>query len=471
MKRLSIFFITTIIAGSAFIYLWIQNPLYAFVGAVVFFVFMLVGLALIFNRPQTSNPAERELLEPRRTGEFRRIDESDLPEASWEDEPSSKKDTLEPPAQQQLYAGSPPPAPPTPAPVVERRRTSRDNDDSTQPFQTIPDSDISGELSNTEVEFSDADDEPVSLEITEEVEESEPSTEHSTSTPLDTVQFSAFYPRQASTNREYGLYVYAHLPDALISDDIQQFASDLGGRIPKATVAKDHAEIEVDAMLSVMVSSEQLTFNQVGVMQQWQHPFVRFDFRFTAHDNDIDDLAIGRIAIMLGLIEIASIDFQVLVIPEDTFAKVNAMPQDPRYDREFINSQPINVYQDIFISYSRKDTFIAEQYRAVQKMIGNTVFMDTHSIRAGEDWERALQRAIDKADIFQLFWSEHSAESEHVRFEWQYALQHRCPETNCVQFIRPAYWSKPLPPIPEELSHLHFAYIELDEENFSLHHD
>jgi hypothetical protein len=121
-------------------------------------------------------------------------------------------------------------------------------------------------------------------------------------------------------------------------------------------------------------------------------------------------------------------------------------------------------YQGIFISYSRKDDRVVRMYQRVQKAVGNDVFIDTDSIRPGEGWEAALAKAIDTADIFQLFWSENSATSSSVRDEWDYALNHRCLETRCVGFIRPVYWSKPMPAAPDELRHLNFRYVPLLEE-------
>jgi hypothetical protein len=85
-------------------------------------------------------------------------------------------------------------------------------------------------------------------------------------------------------------------------------------------------------------------------------------------------------------------------------------------------------------------------------------------VAKGEDWRSALASAIDQSDIFQLFWSDNSAGSPNVRDEWEYALQHKCPETRCVGFIRPVCWNDPIKPSPpEELGHLNFKYVPLDE--------
>jgi hypothetical protein len=276
-------------------------------------------------------------------------------------------------------------------------------------------------------------------------------------------QFTAYYTRQTVANTAYGFYVYAHLPDALISADIQQFAADLGGRIPKPAIAKQTATLKEGATLTAMVQCDALQFNQIGIIKKWQSPFVRFDFRYTAPESLIDEFVEGRIAIMLGMIEIASIDFQTLITAPKTINFINTMPDNPLTQANFEPTNPASMYQKIFISYSRKDTVVAEQYRKAQIMMGNTIFMDTYTIRAGEDWEEALKRFIREADVFQLFWSEYSATSEHVKFEWVYALNECCSETRCVGFIRPAYWKKPLPSPPAELGHLHFAYVPQEE--------
>ena len=51
MKRFIFGTLASIILFAAFAFLWISNPLYAFVGAIVFLVFMIVGFAFLMNLP------------------------------------------------------------------------------------------------------------------------------------------------------------------------------------------------------------------------------------------------------------------------------------------------------------------------------------------------------------------------------------------------------------------------------------
>jgi hypothetical protein len=64
---------------------------------------------------------------------------------------------------------------------------------------------------------------------------------------------------------------------------------------------------------------------------------------------------------------------------------------------------------------------------------------------------------IHNADVFQLFWSSNSMESDFVRHEWEYALGLRRPS-----FIWRVYWEEPMPRQPdrglppEDLATVHF---------------
>jgi hypothetical protein len=143
-------------------------------------------------------------------------------------------------------------------------------------------------------------------------------------------------------------------------------------------------------------------------------------------------------------------------------APTPSQPENPLAAAQ-LATQNATIYQKIFVSYSRKDKEVVETYRLAQLARGDDVFMDTYSIRTGEQWQAALANAIAQVDIFQLFWSENSEESKNVRDEWMYALEHRCPDNKCVAFIRPVYWDKPLVSPPSELGHLNFRYVPLDE--------
>src|SRR5258708_25933558 len=107
-------------------------------------------------------------------------------------------------------------------------------------------------------------------------------------------------------------------------------------------------------------------------------------------------------------------------------------------------------YDRVFASYSHKDTLVVLAYKDFAKARGDILYWDRDSLLAGQNWREALKDFINDAEIFQLFWSSHSAKSEYVRWEWEYALNLK----RDVGFIRPFSWKNSPPTLPKELAHL-----------------
>ena len=182
----------------------------------------------------------------------------------------------------------------------------------------------------------------------------------------------------------------------------------------------------------------------------------------------MDDLIQGRIAIRIGGVEVSHIKFAIEIIANpDKAVHGSPLPENVLAAAE-TTSTSSGMYQTIFVSYSRRDVEVVETYRMAQLALGNVVFMDTYSIRSGQNWQAALAHAIQSADVLQLFWSEHSAASVNVKAEWDYALKYKCPDSRCEEFIRPVYWNMPLAaPPPGELAHLNFKYVPLAQSSSS----
>jgi hypothetical protein len=270
------------------------------------------------------------------------------------------------------------------------------------------------------------------------------------------VQFTAFYPQQAQANQRYAIYVYAHreqLRTAIVAD-AQQFEDRLTDR-PSAATSGSELRLVRDARLSVHLDAETIGFYPSQQTQLWNGDWVRFGFAFTMPDDGASVLVTAHIAV--EGVDMASIQFTIDAVTKPTNALHRALMDD-------INSaQVAQTYRKIFVSYSRRDTHVVKAFRTVQMMTGDEVLMDTFSLRPGEQWRAGLARLIASADVFMLFWSRHSAASDNVRDEWDYALKHRCPETRCSTFIRPVYWEQPLVSPHVDLGHLHFRYVPLTQ--------
>ena len=279
--------------------------------------------------------------------------------------------------------------------------------------------------------------------------------------------FSAYYPRNAYAERKHGLYVYAAVQtedvQAEVKADVSRFKLELGGDVPRPRVAKQTHDIPTGTRITVTPESDELEFEPASLTKRWRGRWTQFAFDFYPSAAIANDEAFVRVSVQIEGIEIAHIKAGIEIHPADHAPTEPeptpaALTDNPLLAQKLI-AQEITPYQRIFVSYSRKDTRIARQYKLAQMALGNDVFLDVDNLRSGENWQAGLARAIDEADIFQLFWSQNSAASQYCRYEWEYALQTRCSDLACEGFIRPVYWEKPLPDVPDTLGLLNFKYV------------
>lgn len=109
-----------------------------------------------------------------------------------------------------------------------------------------------------------------------------------------------------------------------------------------------------------------------------------------------------------------------------------------------------------FASYASED-----RERVVERVLGMKawepprldVFLDFHTMRAGERWRERLAAEISARERFLLFWSRAARASSHVRSEWELAL-----ELGGLDSITPVPLELPhVAPPPAQLEELHFA--------------
>lgn len=76
----------------------------------------------------------------------------------------------------------------------------------------------------------------------------------------------------------------------------------------------------------------------------------------------------------------------------------------------------------VFISYARADLNYAQALEQVLHADTVEVWRDQHSLYGGELWPKKIGEAIADCEVVLLLWSEHSAASHFVEFEWTTAL-------------------------------------------------
>ncbi|MCP4663667.1 MAG: TIR domain-containing protein [bacterium] len=267
----------------------------------------------------------------------------------------------------------------------------------------------------------------------------------------DEVGFRAYLPRALPVGERRKLLVYAHLAAALAAVE-----SDAGQVLGKE--AKDYRRAEDQAStaiapgteITVVPQGEGLVFDPPQARITWSGDWQRADFEMAATGERVGHVIEGSIACYVGPLLIADLRLPVVVPGAGEEVAADDAEQD---------SQSARMYQAIFASYSHADTAVVEAMETACKALGMDYLRDVMTLKSGQQWSDELLHMVERADIFQLFWSATASQSPYVEQEWQHAL--KLAERKGAAFIRPIYWQKPLAPVPGNLSHLHFAPVEL----------
>ena len=76
----------------------------------------------------------------------------------------------------------------------------------------------------------------------------------------------------------------------------------------------------------------------------------------------------------------------------------------------------------VFISYSRRDFYFAQDARMKLEAADVEVWTDTLNLRAGDDWKREIDRGIDECAALLVVLSPNSTASSYVTYEWASAM-------------------------------------------------
>lgn len=276
--------------------------------------------------------------------------------------------------------------------------------------------------------------EPINVKPPPEAEETE-------------ISFTAYHPKEGKAETWYTLLVYTHLLSAF--KNVQQDSKRFGGQLSGLREVKSTSSTRITRgnEITVIPVCNGITFNPRKLNFEWLEDYHRTEFRFLADKSLQDDAAKGSIDFYVGPVIIGSLKFVMLFDNNINRSLVYQEEQSAMYRKD-----------KIFISYSHKDTDIVLTFKKVHQATGYDVLIDIENLRSGQEWNAELMHWIDRADIFQLFWSANSKESNYCRQEWKHALKR-----GTEGFVRPVYWQKPIPDPPKELSKYHFQYIDLHD--------
>jgi WD40 repeat protein/serine/threonine protein kinase len=280
----------------------------------------------------------------------------------------------------------------------------------------------------------------------------------------ENVQFTVYRPQKIKPQKWYRMLAYAHLserpPDADEDelDPIAQMEEEAERILGEKELANYRSSTE-DSLQAVprqgeitfVPFMEGVEFNPPSSSFFWHESVHHREFRMRASSALDGKVARGRVSIFLGTILLAEINLQI---------KVDSLSAMDARKTPIVPEAPARPYRKIFPSYSPEDREIVAQIEHYAQATGDKFMREVYELRAGDDWKKWMQEAIEQADIFQLFWSTNSMRSQNVKWEWECALRLGRPN-----FIRPTYWENPLPQSlaenlpPPELRDLHFQHV------------
>jgi hypothetical protein len=289
----------------------------------------------------------------------------------------------------------------------------------------------------------------------------------------ENVQFTVYRPRAVEPLKWFPLLAFAHLeelpPDAPADepDPVEEVRAQ--ARKILGDMAQGYADVKQDSRYAIPHEAE-ITFvpeipgfevNPPRRTFLWLESVHREEFRIRAGPELAGTAVRGRMSVFWGSIILAEVSLAIRVD-----ARIASGPAPPSVPTERVASRP---FRNIFPSYSHRDAGIVEEFERYARTLGDRYLRDVHELRAGEVWNDRLKDLIQKADVFQLFWSWNALRSPYVEEEWRYAISLGRPN-----FVRPTYWQDPLPEEParslppEELRRLHFQLLPGGKGDFDL---
>lgn len=252
-------------------------------------------------------------------------------------------------------------------------------------------------------------------------------------------------PQQWST---VDVFIYLRSYQELVQREIQRLEhmennkySSLSSEFPKS--------IPEGCPIRIKLSSTTLRTNIPEMTIYWYEPYYRLSFRVSAIDPVRAEYSASLdVDVFADDLPVASMRLPIAI----TSCKSNQPTKPVKTEAQW--------YENIFASYAREDLSIVRYLKERYAALGLFLFIDLDDLRSGAMWRAELFKCIDSSDLFQLFWSKSSRNSKYVEIEWKHAL--RAQEIKGSRFIRPVYWEKPIPKIPNELTEINFKHFDFE---------
>ncbi len=260
----------------------------------------------------------------------------------------------------------------------------------------------------------------------------------------DEVDVSVFAPAQVRPDQRFLVQAYAHLPEGAGEAADRAVEFDAEARRRGTTLLM--TEIRRGSFLSFDLRLPGATVDDALQDLRWQGRTTSVTFEVRA-PSETNWTLIGKLLISQDGDPIGKISFKIDVKPAPASEEPSVTPIGTT-----------KRFRYAFVSYASPDRTEVLKRVQILKLLEYEFFQDILSLDPGERWERELYRAIDRSDVFLLFWSSAARDSEWVRREIVYAVTRKDGhDENPPEILPVIIEGPPVPPPPEELGDLEFS--------------
>jgi len=261
--------------------------------------------------------------------------------------------------------------------------------------------------------------------------------------PRDTVVCTVFAPPSGAPGESLLVQAFAHLPEQ--AADASAIASELDTDAQRRTFQSLQTAVPLGGRLDFELRMPGLEVDEPVASLVWHLRAEAVQFGVRIPPETPEGTVISTLDVSINAAPVGHVKFK-LVVAHDAAKEPNE-PQGERARR----------YRAAFISYASKDREKVLARAQMLSIVGIRYFQDVLSLEPGDRWAKKLELGIDDCDLFLLFWSSESKQSEWVRKEVRYALNRRGDDELAPPEIRPIILEGPPIVEPwEELAHLHF---------------
>ena len=264
------------------------------------------------------------------------------------------------------------------------------------------------------------------------------------------VSFTAAYPSELEKDRWASLLVFIHL--LRLSEEARNRAMGLGqtkGSDQLSATVRASSRLPRGTDITLTPRLPGFDVNPSSTTIAWHEDIQDFEFRIRPTDS-IEGPIIGEVEVSARGLPIGRVPISILIHPAKTAESAGREPA--------INTG--GVFQTIFASHAREDEQVVRACAAVYAGLGIYVVIDKQALIAGQSWRPAIRALLAGSDVFQLFWSKAASVSPPVADEISDALV--IQGDRGTGFIRPVFWVEPPTPMPRELKHINFVFLDLE---------